>query len=682
MRQMKRWRTFGILAALFVGLWLVLGLGVVAYAEELEPVKYLDENGEEQYCRDYADGAVSTYGTGWYVVKGNRFVHSLSVEGDAKVILCDDSALVINHMASSDPAVSGSIGSLTVYGQSTGMHAGRMTVTGSGKSISLNMLTINGGDVVVNTLAEMNDGITSPLTSETIIVNGGSLISNSPNHAGIWTSAFTLNGGLVDVAGSSSGLRAADSITINGGYLKATNLGNYNGLAGSGITCVEDIVVNGGTVSTVGYWGARAAHITINNGVVSARGTERGLVTVSSPSGSPTFIAVNGGTVTVSGDKKCFGSNFSLASDMVVRAGSYNGDAKLVNPIGWAKGHSDTWAHLEKAVLITDLVLSKTKAVVEPGGTMKLDAIVKPDNASYRDAEFLTWGSDNESVATVDENGVITGVAAGTAVITVKSAVYDEVIASCMVTVKDIVHVTAVELDKTKLALGLGESQKLNVTLEPENADDKSVTWKSDNENVATVDEGGIVTSVGEGEAVITATSVDNSDAKATCTVSVTSKPEPDPEPDPDPDPDPDSSHGQNPTSVTMLRLYNPYNGEHFYTASTYERDSLVGVGWKDEGVGWIAPRHSDSPVFRLYNPFAGDHHYTLSSAERDHLVSVGWNDEGVGWYSAGSNGVPIYRQYNPYAAVGTHNYTPSKGEAEALIALGWKDEGIGWYGL
>ena len=42
-------------------------------------------------------------------------------------------------------------------------------------------------------------------------------------------------------------------------------------------------------------------------------------------------------------------------------------------------------------------------------------------------------------------------------------------------------------------------------------------------------------------------------------------------------------------------------------------------------------------PMFRLYNPNAGDHHYTMNKAERDMLVRVGWRAEGVAWYAVGA---------------------------------------------
>ena len=78
-----------------------------------------------------------------------------------------------------------------------------------------------------------------------------------------------------------------------------------------------------------------------------------------------------------------------------------------------------------------------------------------------------------------------------------------------------------------------------------------------------------------------------------------------------------------------MYRLYNPNSGEHFYTSNQGERDHLVSLGWRYEGVAWNAPL-TGAPIFRLYNPNAGDHHYTGSEKERDDLVKLGWKYEGV----------------------------------------------------
>lgn len=130
-----------------------------------------------------------------------------------------------------------------------------------------------------------------------------------------------------------------------------------------------------------------------------------------------------------------------------------------------------------------------------------------------------------------------------------------------------------------------------------------------------------------------------------------------------------------------MLRLYNPNSGEHFFTVSPVERDNLVWEGWRDEGIGWVAPT-TGSPVYRLYNPIAGEHHYTLASAERDMLVDAGWNYEGVGWYSDADQKIPLYRLYNPYEYANNHHYTTSEYERDHLISVGWRDEGVGWHGI
>ena len=134
--------------------------------------------------------------------------------------------------------------------------------------------------------------------------------------------------------------------------------------------------------------------------------------------------------------------------------------------------------------------------------------------------------------------------------------------------------------------------------------------------------------------------------------------------------------------TVDMHRLYNPNSGEHFYTGSWEERANLVEIGWQYEGVGWVAPDFSRSPVFRLYNPNAGDHHYTLSAFERDELVDAGWNDEGIGWYSDDTQRIAVLRQYNPNAKTGSHNFTTSQDEDEALVDAGWEAEGVGWYAV
>lgn len=130
-----------------------------------------------------------------------------------------------------------------------------------------------------------------------------------------------------------------------------------------------------------------------------------------------------------------------------------------------------------------------------------------------------------------------------------------------------------------------------------------------------------------------------------------------------------------------MYRLYNPNSGEHFYTGSEEERDSLVKVGWNYEGIAWSAPVKEGFPVYRLFNPNAGDHHYTGSMTEVENLVAVGWQYEGVCWNSPYA-GIPVHRVYNPNAISGTHHYTPSEEEVADLIEAGWLYEQVAWNGV
>jgi len=134
--------------------------------------------------------------------------------------------------------------------------------------------------------------------------------------------------------------------------------------------------------------------------------------------------------------------------------------------------------------------------------------------------------------------------------------------------------------------------------------------------------------------------------------------------------------------TVNMYRLYNPNSGEHFYTGDVDETVTLTKIGWRFEGIGWVAPKISSTPVYRLYNPNTGDHHYTTSSSERQTCIRFGWEDESIGWYSDDSQRIPLYREYNPNVETGTHNYTSNSGEHNYLVSLGWRDENIGWYGI
>lgn len=164
-------------------------------------------------------------------------------------------------------------------------------------------------------------------------------------------------------------------------------------------------------------------------------------------------------------------------------------------------------------IAVTSVVLDKTSLNLNVGDSETLVATVKPDNATDK---TVTWTSSDEAIATVDETGKVTAVKEGTATITAKAG---EKTAECKVTVY--VAVTSVELNKTTLSIIEGESETLTATVKPDNATDKTVTWTSSDEMIATVKDGK-VTAVKVGEATITATAGDKT---AECKVTVSPVP-------------------------------------------------------------------------------------------------------------------------------------------------------------
>ncbi len=147
-----------------------------------------------------------------------------------------------------------------------------------------------------------------------------------------------------------------------------------------------------------------------------------------------------------------------------------------------------------------------------------LTATVLPEDATN---PKVVWTSSDETVAIASDKGVVYGYKPGTAVITA-TTVDGGFTAECAVTVLECVKVTSIALDFDTLTFRTCDklTQQLTATVLPEDAEDKSITWKSSSTKVATVNNG-LVTPVAIGEAVITATANDGSGVSAKCVVVV-----------------------------------------------------------------------------------------------------------------------------------------------------------------
>ena len=163
-------------------------------------------------------------------------------------------------------------------------------------------------------------------------------------------------------------------------------------------------------------------------------------------------------------------------------------------------------------VNVTDIVLSgETELIV--GNSTVINASIVPEEATNK---TLNWSSSNEGVAVVDPAGNVTGVTAGEVTITASATDESGVSKTWNITIKE--NTPAVKnVESVKISgqnnIKPGDSLKLKVTVEPNDATDKSVTWSSNDESVATVNEKGVVKGIKPGSAVITAKANDGSEA-------------------------------------------------------------------------------------------------------------------------------------------------------------------------
>ena len=133
----------------------------------------------------------------------------------------------------------------------------------------------------------------------------------------------------------------------------------------------------------------------------------------------------------------------------------------------------------------------------------------------------VTWSSDDETVATVDDAGLVTAQGEGTAVITATSDFDPSVSDSATITVSPVPSVVSVSVTPTSPTVVVGGTVQLSADVVTVGGAADGVTWSSDDEAIATVDDAGLVTAQGEGTAVITATSDFDASVSGTAEVEV-----------------------------------------------------------------------------------------------------------------------------------------------------------------
>ena len=168
---------------------------------------------------------------------------------------------------------------------------------------------------------------------------------------------------------------------------------------------------------------------------------------------------------------------------------------------------ADTTDSQETGEQLTEFFVVASQNQVTKGETAQLTLTIKPDNYPNKD---VTWSSSNDATATVDKNGLVTTHEVGTVTIkaTLKS---DPAISSSVTIVVNPIKVSKITVNGyDKEYLVKDDTVILTTTVEPSDAANKSIVWSSSNEEVATVDQNGKVTAVGQGTVSIKAMNDDS----------------------------------------------------------------------------------------------------------------------------------------------------------------------------
>ena len=168
-------------------------------------------------------------------------------------------------------------------------------------------------------------------------------------------------------------------------------------------------------------------------------------------------------------------------------------------------------------ILGEKISLSESEVELHLGESEKLEFTILPDNTTDKS---VVWTSENESIASVDQQGNIKAISVGET--SVKVSTTNGLESICKVVVKPN-KATGIALNTNSIALEVTDKKKLSVEFSPSNTTNKKLNWNSSNTSIATVNEDGEVSAVDEGTCEIIVISEDGN-FKAVCTVKVSVK--------------------------------------------------------------------------------------------------------------------------------------------------------------
>lgn len=262
----------------------------------------------------------------------------------------------------------------------------------------------------------------------------------------------------------------------------------------------------------------------------------------------------------------------------------------MYNDIGFSNGS----IVIVNSVPAENITLDKTSVTLQKGKTTVLKATVTPENATTG----VTFYSSDDDIATVSEDGTITAVKGGTAIITALSG---EKSAKCTVTVS--VPMTGIKADgSTTRKMAVGEKINLTVLKVPADATDEvTAGWSSSNPEIADV-KAGVVTAVAVGEATITAKA-----GKWTVTYKITVTEKGD-ESTTEESTTPESTTGDESTTESTTVVAPP-------TGTTVPQTIAPPFGSTDEDFSLVEPTTNENALQNMNNPDANKYIFIVAAA-------------------------------------------------------------------
>lgn len=308
------------------------------------------------------------------------------------------------------------------------------------------------------------------------------------------------------------------------------------------------------------------------------------------------------------------------------------------------------------------ITISESSRTLDVGYYTDIEAKILPETASTN----VTWTSSNKYVATVEclftttiSRAQVTAHNPGTTTITATTSNGKK--ASCVFTIT--AKVKSISLNYTSQSIAKGDSFTLVPTITPSNANNKSITWSSSNNNIATVSANGVVTGISGGTATITATTNNNlyascsvtvSNNATTYTISYTLNG--------------GTNNSSNPTSYTKLDTitlsqptktgytFKGWTGSNSSTPQTYVSIPKGSSGNKNYTANWTPINYTitynldGGAVNGNPSTYNADQTITLNNPTKNNYTFIGWT---------GSNGnTPQLNLTIPFGSTGNRTYT------------------------